>query len=93
MSDKLQVNIDGKIFAFSTEKLSNEVKEELLALFYPNEQCKRVSIIDLLQAYIIAAEKYAKIHSSLESLYREIENASIPPRDITSQYSQDSQLP
>ncbi|HIV49220.1 hypothetical protein [uncultured Helicobacter sp.] len=82
MSEKLEVNIEGKLFAFSTKELSCAVREELLALFYPNGQRKRVSVVELLQAYIIAAEKYAKIHSSLESLYHEIENASIPPQNI-----------
>ncbi|WP_394954382.1 hypothetical protein [uncultured Helicobacter sp.] len=85
MSETLKVSIGGKLFAFSTGSLSTEVKEELNALFYPDGKCKQLEIVELLQAYIIAAEKYAKIHSSLESLYHEIENASIPPQNITSE--------
>ncbi len=85
MSEQLKINIDGKLFSFCVDNLSQAVREELEALFYADGQCKRVPIKDLLQAYIVAAEKYAKIHSSLESLYLEIENASIPPQNITAQ--------
>lgn len=91
MNDPLKINIEGKLFSFSTSKLSKQAQEELFALFYEDEERKQISIVELLQAYIIAIEKYAKIHTSLELLYHEIENASIAPQNITSQTIQDSQ--
>lgn len=91
MNDPLKINIEGKLFSFSTSKLSKQAQEELFALFYEDEERKQISIVELLQAYIIAIEKYAKIHTSLELLYYEIENASISPQNITSQTMQDSQ--
>ena len=58
MNDPLKINIEGKLFSFSTSKLSKQAQEELFALFYEDEERKQISIVELLQAYIIAIEKY-----------------------------------
>ena len=64
MNDPLKINIEGKLFSFSTSKLSKQAQEELFALFYEDEERKQISIVELLQAYIIAIEKYAKIQKT-----------------------------
>ena len=73
MSESIEINIEARRFSISLAPLSARAQSEIRAFFSPDNEQKRVKIVELLQAYITKSEEHARLHQSLEHLYSEIE--------------------